>query len=156
MPIGISHGVMASIKSAGVFTARHTTVLLGRLRGRVRLGFSASRRGASLIEVVVSLALIGVAVGAFAMALDASALAQGNVSDNSDGLNLARSQMENVKLQSWSEPPNYTTIPPPPGYAVSISASSITPDVLQRITVSVYTRGKEVAQITGYKVNVYH
>lgn len=112
--------------------------------------------GFTLIEVLCALAILGIiAIGLFGT-LGTGLKTTGIVDERATGRNLAESQMEYVKKQSYalSYPP--AQIPSEyAGYSATISASTIPgrDDNIQKITVTVFHQNKVVKKLEGFKVN---
>lgn len=112
-----------------------------------------NQSGFSLIEVVVSLALMGIIGVALLSGLHTVSAVTLTTDERQTAKNLAENQMENVKalpyVTSYSPMPltdEYT------GYTVTITTQSLQDSNVQKITVSVTHRNKVAAKLEGYKV----
>jgi len=117
-----------------------------------------SEKGFSLIEVLISLAILGMIAVAFLSALATNSRATLIIDERTTAKNLAASQMEYVKSK------NYTALYPPAaipndkdyvGYSANITAEPLhdPDDGIQKITVKIKHDDKVVTTLEGYKVN---
>ena len=123
-----------------------------------------SEKGFSLIEVLVSLAILGLIGVVFLSGLATSSKALSTTDELDTAKNLARSQMEYVKSLPYdytNDPPVYVVDPSLtiPGYSIPpVVAQRLklkddgTDGGLQQITVTV-THDEKVFTLVGYKVN---
>ena len=92
--------------------------------------------GSSLIEIAVALVLLAVILvpllGGVALLVRGSS----KTNQDTEALNLARSQIESIKNLPFSEATPYPTIVPPEGYAVTLNQTPITSGILQQIDVT--------------------
>ena len=97
-----------------------------RLNNKVRKTFQGSSRGFTMVEIVIAIALIGVIAVAILSALSTASMALIIADERATAESLARSQMENVKSQTYNYTSEggesiYTKIPDidiPYGYAI--------------------------------------
>lgn len=108
----------------------------------------------TLIEVVIGVALLAIVGIGFMTALSTAMSTGVKVEDRTTAINVARSQLEDVMLQTYTEPPAYTTVTPPNGYTITMTVTTLTTDVLQKIKVSVAGYGETLVELEGYKINV--
>ncbi len=109
-------------------------------------------RGFTLIEVVVSLALVGIIGVGFLSALATVSRVTLTTDERQTTSNLAETQMEYVKSQGYAA--SYTPAPIPPeysGYTVTIDAVS-TDSNIQKITVTASRQDRVAMKLEGYKV----
>lgn len=113
----------------------------------------AGEEGLSLVETVIAVALLGLVGGALLLGLSAATLGTGRSDQQNTASSAARSQLESVKAQVYSQPPAYATIVPPPGFTVGVTGSAVTSGVLEVITTTV-SAGGVLAQVAAYKANL--
>ena len=130
----------------------------------------------ALLETLVALAILGLVAVAFLSGLSTAARATFIADEQATAESLARSQMEYVKSQDYSDAPWAYELPPdtppnppswwdpdaPPtlpagydGYYVSIWAEPlhVLDDGIRKIRVTVNHRDKEVLTVVDYKVD---
>ena len=123
--------------------------------------FSGNEAGVTLIEALVSLAIMGIIAAVFLSGLATTARASLISDEQATAESLARSQMEYVKALSYDpEASEYSAATIPSGedytnYSVSILAEPLNSpdDGIQRITVTVKHYDTEVTTLQNYKVN---
>jgi len=131
--------------------------------------FRGAERGVTLVETLVALALMGIIAAAFLGGLATVSKATFIVDEQAMAENLARSQMESVKSQSYisyanPDHGNYGLITAPDGYSVEITVVPVDPNTgqplpsgqdngMQKITAIVKHQGKQVITFESYKVN---
>jgi prepilin-type N-terminal cleavage/methylation domain-containing protein len=118
-----------------------------------------NQKGFSLIEVLVSLAIVGILSVSFLGAMTNSTKAAISVDQKDTGRAIAQSQMEYVKELKFSASgytKNSLMLAQYPNYDVSISVS--TPGdpgqrdaLIQKVTIVVTNNGKEVFTLEDYK-----
>ncbi len=122
------------------------------------------KKGFSLIEVLISLAIFSVISVAIFAGLSMSARANIIADEQTIAESIARSQIEYVQDQSYStaNPPSYNLIPdvpaynpsnPPPGYSIVTPVAAQIETGVQKISVVVYHGAKRVLTLEDYKVN---
>jgi prepilin-type N-terminal cleavage/methylation domain-containing protein len=125
---------------------------------RLRLQESLSRsirveQGFSLIEVTVSLALLGIIGVGFLSALATVSKTTLSTDERQTASNLAETQMEYVKGQAYFVSYNSAPIPPQyVGYTVSIDVASLQDSSIQKVTVTAGRPGKVPVKLEAYKV----
>lgn len=116
-----------------------------------------TERGLGLVEVLVALALVSIAVVGFLSSLYTGARTVDILYERVTAENLARSQIEYIKSQSYlTAPASYQTLPSlPPGFAITTQTSAIAgrDDNIQKITVTVSRNGKTLLTLEDFKVN---
>jgi len=119
----------------------------------VKLAIWGNEEGASLVEVLVAVAIMAIVFTIFLSALSTGSFGVATVRERVTAENIARSQLEYVKETGFITGTNsYTpTTIAPIGYAATISATTIYPGV-QLITVTVYHNGP-VFTLEDYKVD---
>jgi prepilin-type N-terminal cleavage/methylation domain-containing protein len=112
-----------------------------------------NEKGFSLIEVLVSLALLGIIGFVFSGALNTSSMATSNTDELQTANSLAISEMEYVKNLGFASV--YTPAPVPPeysGYTVAVDVQALRDANLQKVTVSITHSGKVITRIENYKI----
>ncbi len=122
-----------------------------------------NQEGFSLLEVIISLALIGIVVTGILSALATSSRATITNEMQTTAQNLAEEQIEYVRSQQYdgtNTPPQYQVLDDvPASYSVSCTAVRLDPegdgsdddDGLQKITVAVAFNGTTVTAIEAYR-----
>jgi len=110
--------------------------------------------GSSLIEVVISLALVGIIAVAFLSGLGTSSTSALTTDQRETAKNLAETAMEDVKSQTYASSYSYTPTADYGDYTANIIVGwPYTGDTdIQKITVIVEDNGKELAKLEDYKV----
>jgi type II secretory pathway pseudopilin PulG len=134
---------------------------LCRLSGQLRRGAPVSKQilgtrnrqcGATLIEVLVSVGILAAALMILVTALSTGSFAVRSADTLTTASNLAGSQLESIKAQSYdASGATYTSIATPPGYGVSI-ATNVIATGLQQITVTVTYQGGSLT-VSNFKVD---
>lgn len=103
---------------------------------------SRSQSGFTLIETIIVIMLVGMVLTGIVGSLALVQRASTKTGLDTVALNLARSQIELVKHQPYSESTPYPTVAPPSSdYSVGLTATTLTAEVLQQIDVSVAASG---------------
>jgi Tfp pilus assembly protein PilV len=114
------------------------------------------QKGAGLVEVLVAVAVLSITLVAFLAAISTGSVGVATTEERVTAENLARSQLEYTKSQTYvAAPTSYATVTPPTGYAVSAIATSI-PDSdssVQKITVTITRNGETLVTIEDFKVD---
>ena len=113
-------------------------------------------RGFTLMEVVIAVAIIGIALTGLLAALATSVLSSERVFENTRLLNLSRSQQESVQSQTFvvgATTSTYATITKiPEGFTVTTTIQTLTEDTLQLITVDTEADNTSFT-VSTYKTN---
>jgi type II secretory pathway pseudopilin PulG len=117
-----------------------------------------SEQGFTLVEALVSVAILTLALVVFISGLSTGVLSTSHSDRLSTAHELARSQMEYVKeLPYQPAPATYATVTPTAGYTVSAAAADLPGVVsdasIQLVTVSVAKDGAPVFTLEGYRVD---
>ncbi|HEC33675.1 MAG TPA: type II secretion system protein [Chloroflexi bacterium] len=108
--------------------------------------------GASLVEILVAVAIVGIALVVLVAALSTGAFAVRSSSRLTTATNLTASQLESIKAAAYDAVGAYPLVAAPPGYAVVVSTDVITTG-LQQVTVTVSYQGETLVVMGGYKVD---
>ena len=119
-----------------------------------------NQRGMTLVEVLLALSILAVVAVVFLMAMSTSSrgvlLSQEHVSAES----LAKSQMEYIKQQNYSDVGNYALLSQVPAeYTIQIAVEALDPrqiqtgadEGLQKIIITITRDGDTVFTLEGYK-----
>lgn len=88
------------------------------------IGFLQGESGFSLIDTIIGLTLIAVVIATLLMSLSTSIRASDRNRDNAFLLQLARSQLEDILKQPYSDSHSYSTISPiPDGYTLDVGVT---------------------------------
>ena len=115
-----------------------------------------SEGGFALTESLIAVAILGMTLVVFIAGLSTGLLATGQADRLSTAHELARSQMEYTKNDTFQVAPfTYATVTPPATYTVTSTASTISGGDanVETITVNVSKDGVAVFALEGYKVN---
>ena len=132
-------------------------------------GWGQDQGGLGLVESLIAVAILGVAVVAFVMALSAGTVAVGECNQEVMAQSLARTQLEYIKsypsynseattypyVYTYDETYNPSPITLPEGYGIAVEVDSIpeTDNDIQKITVTVSQDGEDLLAVEDYKVN---
>ncbi len=110
-----------------------------------------------MVESLIAVAIVGIAVTTLIVTLSTGSIAGQRTDQRVTAENLARTQLEYTKGQSYRVAPAvYDTITPlPAGYSITAEASSISgrDTDIQRITVTVIYDGDTVLLMEDFKVD---
>jgi type II secretory pathway pseudopilin PulG len=107
--------------------------------------------GATLVEILVAVAIIASALVIFVSALSTGAFAVRTSDRLTTATNLASVQLETIKAAPYS-PGGYSAISAPAGYVIATTSSEIGAG-LQQVTVTVSYQGDALVTISNYKVS---
>jgi len=115
-----------------------------------------NQSGLGLVETLVAVAILGISVVAFTVALSAGSIAVGEHDREAMAQGLAQSQLEYTKSCAFD--PGATTYPlvsVPEGYTLSVGVSDVpyTDAEIQKLTVIVRHDDEEIMKVEDYKVN---
>jgi len=112
--------------------------------------------GVGLVETLVAVAILGVTLVTLLAAISTGSIGVATTEERVTAENLARSQLEYAKSQSYlTTPASYATVTPPVGYTLSAEATSIPEgdSSIQKITVTVTRDGDILLIVEDYKVD---
>jgi len=110
--------------------------------------------GTSLIEAVVALALLGIIGVTFLGALATSSSARAIADERTSARILAESQMEDIRKQDYAFSYDVTPIPTEyASYSTQIDIDNMRNGNIQKITITVRHKNKEVTTLESYKTN---
>ncbi len=111
-----------------------------------------SEKGLGLVEVLISIAIIGTVITTLVAALSTGSIAVGEAEQEATSQSLARTQLEHIKSSTYNS--TYTKITEPPGYTLAIDvATTWDHDAnIQKITVTVFRDGVNILAVEDYKV----
>ncbi|MCL5074500.1 MAG: hypothetical protein M1136_02450 [Chloroflexi bacterium] len=113
-----------------------------------------AEKGETIAEVLVALAFVAIIILPLLNAMSGSALATRLSDEKAIAANIARSQIEYIKNQTYNSTPTaYSLVATPPDYAVDITTSTTVSTDLQKIVVRVSHYGKVILTLEDYKVN---
>lgn len=112
-------------------------------------GWVQDERGASLVEALVAVAILGLAIVAALTALSTGSLAVATVDQEATAQSLARWQLEEIKAAPYSA--TYSAITQP-DYTISVGVDPMAANI-QKITVTISRASKVLQVVEGYKVN---
>jgi prepilin-type N-terminal cleavage/methylation domain-containing protein len=118
--------------------------------------FSHRESGQTLVEILVAVAILGITAVTFFSGFTTSSDIVFSVDERETGKNIAESQLEYVKSQTYAASYVPDIIPDEyAGYSANITVSSIASrdGNIQKVTVIIKHQDKEVAHLEGYKVN---
>lgn len=125
--------------------------------------FSGRARGQSLIEVIIALALVGMAIPAVFTAFSTMIKSADRLADHAQRLELAQSQLEYIQAQDYTtDSQGYFLIDAPERFSIEVASSVISsyrhpngkqaPGGVQQIDVTV-TGHYGATNLQGYKID---
>jgi type II secretory pathway pseudopilin PulG len=110
-------------------------------------------KGTALLEVIVSLALLGIISVLFLGSASNSANARVQADERASAKILAESIIDSVKKMDYSS--EYAVAVPDeyPGYAADITAECLESADIQKLTVVILRGEREILTLENYKVN---
>ena len=111
-------------------------------------------KGSSLLETIVSLALLGIIGVSFLSGLATTSSARASVNERASAKILAESLMEQIKKENFALSYDNVTIPAEyEGFTPTITVDTQRNGNIQKIAVSVSRAGQEILTLENYKVN---
>jgi prepilin-type N-terminal cleavage/methylation domain-containing protein len=112
-----------------------------------------SEKGISLIETLAAMVILGIIAVAFLSALATTSTARATNEERTAAKILAETIMENVKTENYTS--SYTPVIPDdfPGYTATVNATGERNGNIQKISVSIHHRNREVLVLESYKVD---
>lgn len=126
--------------------------MLRRLKGRGKQMKGES--GASLVEALVALVLLGIIGASFLGSLSTSSNTRVIADEHASARILAESQMEDIKKRTYA----FSYDPAPissdyPGYSAEIDVDTLRNGNIQKITVTISHHDKDITELESFKVN---
>ncbi len=129
---------------------------MNTLKAKLRAAMTRGQEGVGLVETLVAVAILGATLVVLLTAISTGVIGVATTEERVTAENLARSQLEYTKSQTYvAAPASYATVTPPAGYTVSAEASSIPggDSSIQQITVTVTRDGETLLTVQDYKVD---
>jgi type II secretory pathway pseudopilin PulG len=123
-----------------------------------RLEVTGDEKGLSLVETLVTIAIMGVTLVAFSVALSTGSLAVSESDQEVTAQSLAQSQMEYIKGYPYAPgATTYPTVNTTDNYSISVNVEAISdPDAdanIQKVTANISRNGQVLLTVEDYKVN---
>ena len=115
-----------------------------------------NEKGLTVVESIITVAIVGVALVAFAVALSTGAIAVSESDEDVALQSLARTQMEYIKGYPYdSGATTYPTVNVTDDYSISVAVTSVpsTDSNIQKITANISRDGQVLLTVEDYKVN---
>jgi type II secretory pathway pseudopilin PulG len=107
--------------------------------------------GASLVEVLVTVAIIAIVLVVFISALSTGCIGVRVSSRRTTATNLAAVQLESIKSEAYDAAGGYGIVDRPTDYGIVLTTNVITAG-LQQVTVTVSYDGETLIELSDYKV----
>ena len=121
----------------------------------IKLYVFKDETGLTLVESVITIAIIGVALVAFAVAMSTGALAVSESDQEVTAQSLARTQMEYIKGYPYDPvATTYPTINTTDNYSISVAVTSVpdADDNIQKVTATISRDAEVLLTVEDYKV----
>ena len=115
-------------------------------------GAMKSEKGTILIEVIASLALLGLIGVAFLNGLAATSTARNTADERVSAKILAETHMENLRKSDYDSSYNLTIPSEYEGYSANLTVVSLRNTHIQRLTVTIQHHNHEVLKLESYKM----
>ena len=116
----------------------------------------SGQKGMTMLEVLISIGIMGCVVMIFIFAMSGGALALNENQEEVSVQNLARNQMEYIKSCAYNAgATTYPAISTPSGYSISVGVTSV-PDTnsnIQKVTANISREGILRMTVSDYKVD---
>ena len=112
-----------------------------------------SEKGSTLLEVLISLALMGTIAVLFLQSAMTSAGARVQADERASAKVLAESIIDTVKKMDYSSAYDVSIPPEYSGYTAELTVSYLESEDIQQLTVVVSHEGREILTLQNYKVN---
>jgi prepilin-type N-terminal cleavage/methylation domain-containing protein len=110
-------------------------------------------RGLTLVESLVTIAIVGVVLTTFAVALSTGSMAVSESDQQVTVQSLARNQMEYTKGYPYNPAATtYPTVNTVENYSISVAVAQVEVN-LQKVTASISKEGQVLLSVDDYKVN---
>ncbi len=113
-------------------------------------------RGLTLVESLVTIAIVGVVLATFAVALSTGSMAVSESDQEVTVQSLARNQMEYTKGYPYdSAATTYPTVNTVENYSISVAVAQVpgTGSNIQKVTANISRAGQALLTVEDYKVN---
>jgi type II secretory pathway pseudopilin PulG len=121
----------------------------------IRLNIFKDETGLTLVESLITIAVIGVALVAFVVAMSTGALAVSESDQEVTAQSLARTQMEYIKGYPYDPvATTYPTINITDNYSISVAVTSVpdADDNIQKVTATISRDAEALLTVEDYKV----
>ncbi len=121
-----------------------------------KLKLRGDERGLTLVESLITVAVVGIVLAAFVVALSTGALAVRESDQEVTVQSLARTQMEYTKGYPYdSGATTYPTVNAPADYSISVAVTTVpaTDSNIQKVTANISRDGQVLLTVEDYKVN---
>jgi prepilin-type N-terminal cleavage/methylation domain-containing protein len=112
--------------------------------------------GFSLMEMLVAVAIIGIAITVFITALSTGSLSVSALNVGTIAQDLAQRQIEQIKSATYdSTGASYTLVTAPSGYTIGLAVNSAlyADNKIQKLTVTISHNAQQVLVVEDYKGN---
>jgi len=121
----------------------------------IKLNVFKDETGLALVETLITIAVLGIAIVAFAVAMSTGALAVSESDQEVTAQSLARTQMEYIKGYPYDPvATTYPTISTTDNYSISVAVTSVpeADENIQKVTATISRDAQALLIIEEYKV----